>query len=61
MDMKEAVSELKRQVKEKFQGKFYLTEKAESIQEIFTEIGKRNCFVTGDWLLLFIVSQLLSS
>ena len=34
MDKKEAVSELKRQVKEKWQRKFDLTEKAEKIQEI---------------------------
>ena len=34
MDKKEAVSELKRQVKEKWQRKFDLIEKAEKIQEI---------------------------
>ena len=34
VDKKEAVSELKRQVKEKWQRKFDLKEKAEKIQEI---------------------------
>ena len=44
MDKKESVSELKRQVIEKWQRKFDLTEKAEKIHEIFTYVGKRNCY-----------------
>ena len=60
MDKKEAVSELKRQVKEKWQRKFDLTEKAEKIQEIYTEVGKRNCYGEGDRLTFSLVNQLLS-
>ena len=40
MDKKEAVSELKRQVKEKWQRKFDLTEKAEKIQDFFYRCRK---------------------
>ena len=61
MDKKEAVSELKRQIKEKWQRKVHLIEKAEKIQETFTEVGKRNCYGEGDKLTLSFVNQLLSS
>ena len=57
MDKKEAVSELKRQVKEKWQRKFDLTEKAEKIQEIYTAVGKRNCYGEGDRLTFSLVNQ----
>ena len=60
MDKKDAVSELKRQVKEKLQRKFDLTEKAEKMQEIFTEVGKRNCYGERDRLTFSVVNQSLS-
>ena len=60
MDKKEEVSELKRQVIEKWQRKLDLTEKAEKIQEMFTYVGKRNCYGEGDRLSFSIVNQLLS-
>ena len=37
-----------------------LTEKVEKIQEIFTEVGKRNCYGKGDRLTFSVVNQLLS-
>ena len=61
MDKKEAVSELKRQATEKWQRIFDLTEKAEKIQETFTEVGKRNFYGEGDILTFSLVNQLLSS
>ena len=60
MDKREAVNELKRQVKEKWQRKFDLMEKAEKIQEIFTDVGKRNCYGEGDRITFSIINQLLS-
>ena len=60
MDKKESVSELKRQVKEKWRRKFDLMEKAEKIQEIFTDVGKRNCYGEGDRITFSIENQLLS-
>ena len=35
-------------------------EKAEKIQELFTDVGKRNCYGEGDRLSFTIVNQLLS-
>ena len=61
MDKKEAVSELKKQAKEKWQRKFHLTENAEKIQETFTEVGKRTVMEIGDRLTLSFVNKLLSS
>ena len=39
----EAVSDIKN-MKAKWKRKYDLSEKAEQIQEIFTEVGCRNCF-----------------
>ena len=60
MDKKEAVSEIKKQVKEKWQRKYVLSEKTEIIQEIFSEVGKRNCCGEGDRRSFSILNQLLS-
>ena len=38
----------------------FLTEKADKIQELFTEVGKRNCYGEGDRLIFSLVNQLLS-
>ena len=35
-------------------------EKAEKIQELFTDVGKRNCYGEGDRLTFLIINQLLS-
>ena len=61
VDKTEAFSELKRQFKEQWQRKFDLTEKAEKIQEIFTNVGKRNCYGEGERLTFSFVNHLLSS
>ena len=47
MNKKELVSEFKRQVKRNLERKFDLSGKAEDI-EMFTEVGKRNCYGEGD-------------
>ena len=60
MDKKEAVSEIKKQMKEKWQRKYVLSEKTETIQEVFIEVGKRNCFGEGDRRSFSILNQLLS-
>ena len=43
-DKKEAVAEIKKNVKVKWKRKFELSEKVDNIQEVFTEVGCRNCF-----------------
>ena len=44
MDKKEAVAEIKRNLKDKWKRKFDLSDKAGRVQEVFTDIGKRNCY-----------------
>ena len=60
MDKMEAVSEIKKQMKEKWQRKYVLSEKTETIQEVFTEVGKKNCFGEGDRRSFSVLNQLLS-
>ena len=48
MDKKEAVAEIKKNVKEKWQRKFELSEKVDQVQEVFSEVGSRNCFGEKD-------------
>ena len=44
MDKKEAVAEIKRNLKDKLKRKFDLSYKACRVQEVFTDVGKRNCY-----------------
>ncbi|MCW4261357.1 MAG: reverse transcriptase domain-containing protein [Candidatus Thiodiazotropha endolucinida] len=60
MDKREAVSEMKKQVNVKWQRKYDLSEKVDRVQEIFTEVGKRNCFGEGDRQNFAVVNQLLT-
>lgn len=60
MDKREAVGEMKKQVKAKWQRKYDLSEKVDKIQEIFSEVGNRNCWGEGDRQSFTIVNQLLT-
>ena len=61
LDKKEAVSELKKQMAEKWQRKFTCSENSSHIQEIFTEVGKRNCYGEKDRGTFSVLNQLLSA
>ena len=56
MDKKEAVAEIKKNVKEKWQRKFELSEKVDQVQEVFSEVGSRN-FCLFD-LILYVHSTI---
>ena len=45
MDKKKAIVEIKRNLKDKWKGKIELSEKVDQIQEVFSEVGKRNCII----------------
>ena len=60
MDKKEAVAEIKKNVKEKWQRKFELSEKVDQVQEVFSEVGSRNCFGEKDRHSFAMLNQLLS-
>ena len=45
MDKKEAVVEIKRNLMDKWKKKIELTENADQIQEVFSEVEKRNCLI----------------
>ena len=60
MDMKEAVAEIKRNLKDKWKRKFELSDKACRVQEVFTEVGKRNCIGEEDRHNFSMLNQLLS-
>ena len=60
MDKKETVAEIKKNVKEKWQRKFELSEKVDQIQEVFSEVGSRNCFGEKDRHNFTMLNQLLS-
>ena len=60
LDKKEAVSELKKQMAEKWQRKYTCSEHSNHIQEIFTEVGKRNCYGEKDRGTFSVLNQLLS-
>ena len=59
-DKKEAVAEIKKNVKVKWKRKFELSEKVDNIQEVFTEVGCRNCFGEEDRESFSALNQLLS-
>ena len=60
MDKKEAVAEIKKNIKEKWQRKYELSEKVDQIQEVFSEVGIRNCFGEKDRHNFAMLNQLLS-
>ena len=60
LDKKEAVSELKKQMAEKWHRKYTCSEHSSHIQEIFTELGKRNCYGEKDRGTFSVLNQLLS-
>ena len=60
MDKKEAVAEIKRNLKDKWKRKFELSDKACRVQEVFTEVGKRNCIGEEDRHNFSMLNQLLS-
>ena len=47
-DRKEATAEIKKNVKEKCQREFELSEKADQVQEVFSEVGSRKYFGKND-------------
>ena len=53
MDKKEAVTEIKTNLKVKWKRKFDLSEKVDQIQKVFTEVGCRNCCCENDTYFFF--------
>ena len=60
LDKKEAVSEIKKNLKAKWKRKYELSEKVDQIQDVFTEVGCRNCFGEKDRHTFSILNQLLT-
>ena len=60
MDKKEAVAEIKRNLKDKWKRKSELSDKACRVQEVFTDVGKRNCIGEEDMHNFSMINQLLS-
>ena len=60
IDKKEDVAEIKRNLKDKWKRKFDLLDKAGRVQEVFTDVGKRNCFGEEDRHNFSMLNQLLS-
>ena len=59
-DKKEAVMELKKEMLNKWKLKYSCSEKTTSIQDIYTEVGKRNCHGEEDRGTFAVMNQLLS-
>ena len=59
-DKKEAVTEIKKQMITKWNLKFSCLETASSIQDVFTEVGKRSCYGEWDRPTFSALNQLLS-
>ena len=59
MDKREANAEIKRQIAEKWKLKFSLSENMERIQEIFVEVGKRDCYGEKDRASFSGLNQIL--
>ena len=59
-DKKEAVTEIKKQMINKWNLKFSCSETASSIQDVFTEVGKRSCYGEWDRPTISALNQLLS-
>ena len=60
MDKKEAVAEIKRNLKDKGKRKFILSDKAGRVQEVFTDVGKGNCYGEEDRHNFSTLNQMLS-
>ena len=54
------VSELKKQMAEQWQRKLTCSEHSSHIQEIYAEVGKRNCYGEKDRGTFSVLNQLLS-
>ena len=59
-DKKEAVTEIKKQMVTKWNRKYACSETVSSIQDIFYEVGKRNCYGERDRPTFAALNQLLS-
>ena len=59
-DKTEAVSEIKKQMTSKWNLKFSCSENSNNIQDIFSEVGKRNCYGEWDRPAFSALNQLLS-
>ena len=59
-DKTEAVSEIKKQMTSKWNLKFSCSENSNNIQDIFSEVGKRNCYGEWDRPAFSTLNQLLS-
>ena len=44
MDQKKVVAEINSDIKDKWKRKFDLSKKAGRVQEVLTDVGKRNCY-----------------
>ena len=60
LDKREAMTEIKKNLKVKWKQKFDLSEKVNQIQEVFTEVGCRNCCGENDRQIFSAVNQLLT-
>ena len=59
-DKKEVVTEIKKQMINKWNLKFFCSETASSIQDVFSEVGKRSCYGKRDRPTFSALNQLLS-
>ena len=59
LDKGKVVQKIKKNLKIKWQRKCDLSEKIEQIQEVFTEVGNRNCCGEKDRRIVSAVNQLL--
>ncbi|MEW8546767.1 MAG: reverse transcriptase domain-containing protein [Candidatus Thiodiazotropha sp.] len=60
LDKKEAIAEIKKNLKVKWKRKYELSEKVEQIQEVFTDVGCRNCFGEKDRQSFSALNQILT-
>ena len=60
LDKTEAITEIKKQMTNKWKLKYACSEKTSYIQDIYSEVGKRNCHGEEDRGTFAIVNQLLS-
>ena len=60
LDNREAISEIKKQMAIKWKLKYSYSDKTTHIQDIYTEVGKRNCHGEEDRRTFSILNQILS-
>ena len=60
LDKREAITKIKKQMTNKWKLKYSCSDKTTKIQDIYTEVGKRNCHGEEDRGTFAVMNQLLS-